>query len=122
PTCILILKKNRKKDEGILFIDASKEFDNTYQLNKLRKEDIEKIIDTYKYKKEINRYSHYADIKEIKENDFNLNIKRYVNTYEEKEKIDIQETIKEIKQIKKNIHELNLKEEKLLNKLNIDFK
>jgi len=122
PTCILILKKNRKKDEGILFIDASKEFDNTYQLNKLRKEDIEKIIDTYKYKKEINRYSHYADIKEIKENDFNLNIKRYVNTYEEKEKIDIQETIKEIKQIKKNIHELNLKEEKLLNKLNIDLK
>lgn len=120
PTCILILKKNRKKDDGILFIDASQEYDKTSHLNKLRKEDIDKIVTTYKNKEVIDKYSYFADLNEIKENDFNLNIKRYVNTYEEKEKINIQETINHINDIESKINELNLQEKELLKKLNID--
>jgi len=122
PTCILILKKNRKKDDGILFIDASQEFDDSSILNKLRKDDIDKIVTTYKNKEEINKYSHFADINEIKKNDFNLNIKRYVNTYEEKEKINIEDTIKQINKIESEIEKLNLQENELFIKLNLGDK
>lgn len=120
PTCILILKKNRKKEDGILFIDASQEFDNSSQLNRLRKEDIDKIVTTYKNKEEIKAYSYFADINEIKNNDFNLNIKRYVNTYKEKEKINVPETINQIKTIENEIKKLDLEEKELFKKLNIE--
>lgn len=121
PTCIIILKKNRNKNDGILFIDASNEYDNSSHLNKLRKEDIYKIVETYKNKEEIEKYSHFADINEIKKNDFNLNIKRYVNTYEEKEKINIQETIKEINDIEIKIKEIKLEQKELLKKIDINL-
>lgn len=114
-------KKNRNKNDGILFIDASNEYDNSSHLNKLRKEDIYKIVETYKNKEEIEKYSHFADINEIKKNDFNLNIKRYVNTYEEKEKINIQETIKEINDIEIKIKEIKLEQKELLKKIDINL-
>ena len=109
----------QKKEDGILFIDASQEYDNSNQLNRLRKKDINKIVNTYKNKEEIDKYSYFADMAEIKANDFNLNIKRYVNTYEEKEKIDVDKTIEEINNLKNTINELSLKEKELLEKLNI---
>ena len=85
PTCILVLKKCRKEDDNILFIDASKEFEKVKTQNKLRPEHIEKIVNTYRERKEIEKYSHLATLDEIKENDYNLNIPRYVDTFEEEE-------------------------------------
>ena len=82
PTCILVMKKCRKEDDNILFIDASKEFEKVKTQNKLRSEHINKIIDTYRERKEIEKYSHCATLQEIKDNDFNLNIPRYVDTFE----------------------------------------
>ena len=89
PTCILVFKKCRKEDDNILFIDASKEFEKVKTQNKLREQHIQKIVETYRDRKEIEKYSHLASLQEIAENDYNLNIPRYVDTFEEEEPIDI---------------------------------
>ena len=99
PTCILVMKKCRKEDDNILFIDASKEFEKVKTQNKLRAEHIRKIIETYQNRTEIEKYSHLATMQEIKENDYNLNIPRYVDTFEEEEKIDIKAVMAEIKEL-----------------------
>lgn len=88
PTIIMILEKNRQTDD-VLFIDASKGFEKQKNSNKLRLEDIEKIVSTYKERKNIDKYAHLASLKEIKENDYNLNIPRYVDTFEPEPDIDI---------------------------------
>lgn len=99
PTCILIFKKCREEDQDVLFIDASKDFEKVKNQNKLRAEDIEKIVNTYKNREEIDKYSHKASIEEIRENDFNLNIPRYVDTFEEEEPIDLDEVCDELEKI-----------------------
>ena len=93
------MKKCRKEDDNILFIDASKEFEKVKTQNKLRKEHIDKIVSTYRERKEIDKYSHCASLQEIKDNDYNLNIPRYVDTFEEEEEIDIKAVMKEIKDL-----------------------
>ncbi|MDE5868609.1 MAG: type I restriction-modification system subunit M, partial [Muribaculaceae bacterium] len=107
PTCILVLKKCRKEDDNILFIDASKEFEKVKTQNKLRPEHIEKIVSTYRERKEIEKYSHLATLEEIRENDFNLNIPRYVDTFEEEEPIDIHAVMAEIKELETKRAELD---------------
>lgn len=91
PAAILVFKKNRANSD-ILFIDASREFDKAKNQNNLTDKNIEKIIQTYKNRSEIAKYSHIATIEEIKENDYNLNIPRYVDTFEEEEPVDIEAT------------------------------
>ena len=99
PTCILVMKKCRKDDDNILFIDASKEFEKVKTQNKLREEHIQKIIETYRNRTEIEKYSHCASLQEVKDNDYNLNIPRYVDTFEEEEEIDIKAVMAEIKSL-----------------------
>jgi type I restriction enzyme M protein len=99
PTCILVMKKCRQEDDNILFIDASKGFEKIKTQNKLRKEHIGKIVETYRTRTEIEKYSHCATLQEIKDNDYNLNIPRYVDTFEEEEEIDIHAVMKEIKEL-----------------------
>ncbi len=99
PTCILVFKKCRESDEDILFIDASNEFEKGKNQNLLRDKDVEKIVDTYKNRRTIDKYSYAASLGEIRENDYNLNIPRYVDTFEEETPIDtvaIQQRIREL--------------------------
>lgn len=105
PTVILVLKKNRE-NKDILFIDASNYFEKNKNQNNLRDEDIDKIIKTYKERKDVEKYAHLASIEEVKENDFNLNIPRYVDTFEEEELIDLEEINKLLEQDNKEIAEL----------------
>ncbi|SFC20437.1 type I restriction-modification system subunit M [Clostridium uliginosum] len=105
PTVILVLKKNRE-NKDILFIDASNDFEKNKNQNNLRDEDIDKIIKTYKERKDVEKYAHLASIEEIRENDFNLNIPRYVDTFEEEEPIDLEEINKLLEQDNKEIAEL----------------
>lgn len=107
PTCILVIKKCRKEDDNILFIDASKEFEKVKTQNKIRPEHIQKIIDTYRERKEIEKYSHCATLQEVRDNDYNLNIPRYVDTFEEEEIIDIQAVMSEIKELEAKRSELD---------------
>ena len=99
PTCVLVFKKCREEDQDILFIDGSKGFEKVRSKNKLRNEDIEKIVYTYANREEIEKYSHKASLEEIEENDYNLNIPRYVDTFEEEEPIDLEEVVNELDKI-----------------------
>ena len=104
PTLVMVLKQCRNHDD-----DASNEFEKVKNQNKLRKEHIDKILDTYKNRKEIDKYSHKATLAEIEENDFNLNIPRYVDTFEEEEPIDLDELVDEIHKIDKEMEEVDKK-------------
>ncbi len=98
PTCILVLKKN-KKDDTTLFIDASKEFLKEGKKNKLKERNREKILQTYIERKEVKHFSSLANIEKIKENDYNLSVNRYVEQEDTKEIIDIKALNGEISQI-----------------------
>lgn len=106
PTTVIILKKNRE-NKDILFIDASNEFTKEKNQNKLEEKHIEKIVNTYKERKDIEKYSHVATYDEIVENDFNLNIPRYVDTFEEEEPISLAEVAQDMKEVQKQITESN---------------
>jgi len=105
PTCILVFKKCRTEPDDILFIDASNDFEKAKNQNYLREEDIEKIIDTYRNRKTIDKYSYAASMEDIKENDYNLNIPRYVDTFEEEEPVDLTAISKELKALETEIRE-----------------
>lgn len=111
PTTILVFKKNRK-NRDVLIIDASNEFEKAKNQNNLSDANINKIMTTFKDRKDIDKYSHVATLDEIKENDFNLNIPRYVDTFEEEEIMDLDEINKllaqdneEIAKLEKEINE-----------------
>jgi len=120
PATVLVFKKCRKDDEDILFIDASKEFEKGKNQNKLTNENIVKIFETYKNRKEVEKYSHKASLDEIKENEYNLNIPRYVDTFEEEEIVDIDSVSKNLKKL--DADELNLQNKiaEFCEKLGID--
>lgn len=103
PTCILVFKKCRQDDNTVLFIDASNEFEKAKNQNNLTDENVEKIVDTYKNREAIDKYSYVATLDEIKENDYNLNIPRYVDTFEEEEQISLEEVATAIQQTQKEI-------------------
>ena len=90
PVVVLVLKSKRNGNSGnILFIDASKEYKPGKVQNELTDENIQKIVETYEKRVDVERYAHVATIDEIIENGWNLNIPRYVDTSEEEEEIDI---------------------------------
>ena len=109
PACILVFKKCRTVEENILFIDASREFKKIKNQNQLTLENIDKIIDTYAKRKEVEKYSHTATMEEIIENDFNLNIPRYVDTFEPEPEVDIKAVVGEIRRIDGEIVEVDKK-------------
>ena len=119
PTCILVMKKCRKEDDNILFIDASKEFEKVKTQNKLRPQHIQKIVETYRDREEIEKYSHLATLQEVADNDYNLNIPRYVDTFEEEEPIDIKAVMSEIKELEAKRAELDKEIDVYLKELGI---
>ena len=106
PVCIIVLKKCRKNDK-ILFINASGEehYEKGKRQNNLRDCDVEKIVDTYQFRREESRYSRQVSLSEIKENDFNLNITRYVSLSKEEEQIDMEQVAKQLKECDRKIAE-----------------
>ena len=105
PTTILVFTKN-KKNNDILFIDASQHFEKGKNQNNLRDEDIDLIFKTYADRKDVDRLAHVATIDEIRENDYNLNIPRYVDTFEEEEPIDLDEVNRELSEVDAEIARL----------------
>jgi len=99
PVCVLVFKKCREDSGNILFIDASNEFEKVKAQNYLTDENVAKIIDTFKSRETIDKYSYLASLDEVKENDYNLNIPRYVDTFEEEEPIDLDVVSAELKAI-----------------------
>lgn len=119
PTCVIVVKKNRKADDDILFIDASNEFEKAKNQNYLRDEDVDKIVNTYVNREEIEKYSKKVSMKEIEENDYNLNIPRYVDTFEEEEEINLDEIVEKIGKIDKEMKEVDKTIKSFCNELGI---
>lgn len=90
PVCILVLKKCKKK-EDVLFINASEHFDKEKRQNTLDEKHINRIVETYQFRRDIDRYSRKVSMDEIKKNGYNLNISRYVSTSQDESKINLNE-------------------------------
>ena len=118
PVCILVLKKCKKYDD-VLFINASKHFENGKRQNVLLPEHIEKIIETYQYRKEEERYSRRVSMEEIEEHDFNLNISRYVSTTEPEERVDLAQVYTELTNLAGQISETTKNHNKFLKELGL---
>jgi type I restriction enzyme M protein len=108
PAAILIFKRH-KPDKTVLFIEASREFEPGKTQNRLRDEDINKIVTTYRQRQGVDKYAYLASHDEIKENDFNLNIPRYVDTFEKEEEIDIAAVQREIEDLEMELTEVQQK-------------
>ena len=119
PTSILVFKKCRENPDDVLFIDSSKHFERGTQ-NILLTEHIEKIVDTYKERVVVDKYSYLAPLSEIHENEYNLNIPRYVNTFVEEEPVDITEVSKTLKTLETSMQETDKELIALCKELNID--
>ncbi|WP_298825338.1 type I restriction-modification system subunit M [uncultured Planococcus sp.] len=119
PTCVLVFKKTRKADDNVIFIDASNEFEKGKNQNNLTDENVDKIVDTYKSRVTIERYSYAANLEEIKENDFNLNIPRYVDTFIEEEPVDLEAVQVRLTEIDQEIEEIDRELEKYFKELGV---
>ena len=108
PTCIMVFKKCKEHPEDVLFIDASQHFEKVKTQNVLRKEHIDKIIDTYRNRTEEDKYSKRTTLQLIADNDYNLNIPRYVDSFEPEDQINIDSIATEIKSLDNHIKETDL--------------
>ncbi|ANH46068.1 type I restriction-modification system subunit M [Helicobacter pylori] len=87
PACVIVLdKENAHARKGVFMIDASKDFKKDGNKNRLRDQDVQKMIDTFNALKEIPYYSKMVSLEEISANDYNLNIPRYIASQQESEK------------------------------------
>ena len=119
PTAILVFKKCRENPNDILFIDASNDFEKNKNQNGLREEDIDKIVSTYRERKEIDKYSYLASLDEIRSNKCNLNIPRYVDTFPEEKLIDIEKISNELEDLGRKIKDNDKEIERFCEELDI---
>lgn len=102
PVCILVLKKCKKPDD-VLFINAAEQFVKGKRQSQLSDANIERIVSTYRNRTEQERYSRRVPMREIVDNDYNLNISRYVSTAESEKEIDLAAVHAELTKIDKEI-------------------
>lgn len=109
PGCVLILNRNKSanRKNKIIFIYATKDLEGKVR-NKLRDSDLQKIVSAFRKYKDIDRYCHIAELYELRENEFNLNVQRYVDISEPEEEIDIQAIVDDLKKLEKEKQELEI--------------
>ncbi|WP_419316949.1 type I restriction-modification system subunit M [Caulobacter sp. ErkDOM-E] len=118
PVCILVLKKCKKPDD-VLFINAAEHFAKEKRQNQLTDEHIEKIIETYQFRKEEDRYSKRVSMERIVEEGYNLNISRYISTAVGADEIDLAATHEELVSIEKRILDVTIKHNEFLKALGL---
>lgn len=116
PAAILIFK-NQKVDDKVLFIDASREFEPGKNQNKLSADNIAKIVKTYRDGDNVDKYAYLASLQDIRDNDYNLNIPRYVDTHQEEMEIDLMQIRFERKKLQVQLAELEAEMAKYLEEL-----
>jgi type I restriction enzyme M protein len=107
PAAIVLFNKARqpwsqarsRRDQHVLFIDASREYEDGKNQNRLRPEDIDKIVAVFTSFQAVDKYAYPATLDEIRENEFNLNIPRYVDTFEPEPEVDIPAVQREIAEL-----------------------
>ena len=105
--CLVFKKKRNGNSNNILFIDASKEFVPGKPQNTISDEQIDKIVEAYTNRRDIEKFAHVASMNEIIENGYNLNIPRYVNTSDEVKEIDLDKVSAEIEEIDNEIDKVS---------------
>ena len=85
----------------MLFIDASGEFEEGSNQNRVRDEDIDHISRTFHAYNDVEKYARVVPLAEIEQNDWNLNISRYVDTSEEEERIDVAEAVRKLRELER---------------------
>jgi len=129
PAAIVVFNKARKpwtkarshRDTHVLFIDASREFEDGKNQSRLRPQDIDKIVATYDTFKSADKYAYPATLDEIKENEFNLNIPRYVDTFEPEPEVDIPAIQREIATLEAELAVVQKELAKHLKELGLQF-
>ena len=119
PAAILVFR-SEKLDKNVLFIEASREYEDGKNQNRLTEENIEKIVSVFLERNDVEKYAHLATMDEIRENDYNLNIPRYVDTFEEEEEIDLLVVRKEREEIQARLAELEVKMDRYLKELGFE--
>jgi type I restriction enzyme M protein len=111
PVALMIFDKSRCTGgkSNVLFIDASREFEQSTTRNRLRQQEIEKIVATFRKRRTVDKYAHVATYQEIEENEFNLNIPRYVDTLEPEPEVDVKAAQKEIDEIEEQLAKIRKK-------------
>ncbi len=90
PACIIVIDKEHAEDrKGIFMIDASKGFIKDGNKNRLREQDLHKIVDVFNFQKEVDKFARFVEFDEIERNEYNLNIPRYIDTQEEEDIQDL---------------------------------
>lgn len=120
PVCILVLKKCKKEDD-VLFINASEQFEKGKRQNSLSEDHLKEIIDTYQFRSEKDRYSRKVSIEEIESNGYNLNISRYVSTSEDEIQIDLKEVNTKLISINETIKAKTEEHNAFLRELGLDL-
>lgn len=105
PAAILLFKRH-KTDRKVLFIDASQEFEAGTNQNRLRRQDLDKILTTVRARHNVDKYTCLASLDEIAQHDYNLNILRYVDTFEEEAPVDLRAVQLEISRVEKGLTEV----------------
>ena len=127
PAAIVIFNKARKpwdkactdREKHVLFIDASREFQDDKNQNRLRAQDIDKIAEVFGTFQAVDKYAYAATFEEIAENEFNLNIPRYVDTYEPEPEVDIAAVRQEIAALEAELAEVEAELEGYLKELDL---
>lgn len=116
PVVVMILRKKRNgNSNNIMFIDASKYFSAERNMNVLTNKDIDRIVDAYVNRSDIDKFARVVSLDEIKRNKFNLNIRKYVDTFDKERTI-------EIHSIASEVNKLDIKSDEVLKKLNPYFR
>jgi type I restriction enzyme M protein len=118
PVCILVLKKCKKPDD-VLFINAAEHFAKSKRQNQLTDEHIGKILETYQFRKEEDRYSKRVSMERIAEEGYNLNISRYISTAVGEEEIDLADTQRELVKIEEQVRKATSKHNAFLRELGL---
>lgn len=119
PAAVLILNRNKPKEHKnkVLFINAAEYYEAGKNQNKLRDEDIQRIVKTFNEYKDTERFSRVVHLDEIKSNDYNLNISRYVDITEPEPQIDVKETLAKLRELEKQRNEAENKMNEYLKEL-----
>ena len=120
PVCILVLKKCKKPDD-VLFINAREHFEKGKRQNRLLPEHIDKIIYTYQFRKEEERYSMRVSMDRIEKEGYNLNISRYISTAKQEEEIDLIAVNTELMALEEQIKESTKKHNGFLKELGLSL-
>lgn len=121
PVCLLVLKKCKKQDD-VLFINASEHYVKGKRQNSLNEEHIRKIVETYQFRPEhIDRYAWRVSIEEIEQHNYNLNISRYVSTAVDEVKIDLNEVSQKLASINERIKTNTDKHNEFLKELGLNL-